>query len=320
MPGDTRGWLSAVGIATGVIREHRLRTALSCSGIAVAVGAMCLSCNLLQSLAAEAAAGLEMLGRNTFIVGPNPQAVGTNRSRPITFEDVTALRRSVGIESAEPLIAVQGMVGRLARHHLSTIYGASRPECVMLGVSVTDGRIISDVDVHERLSVCVLGQGVANALRVRGAGDSVTISGRPFKVVGIARSGGRLLGIDRDEAVFVPISLAERSYASRGDNLVLLVVGDRLSEPQDTAQRIKLVLRRRRHTGSETDDDFRLMSQEQVLTGLQQVASALQLAVLMIAAIALLVAMVGLLNSVSTSVIERFREIGIRRAFGATSR
>jgi len=158
-------------------------------------------------------------------------------------------------------------------------------------------------------------------------GQKVKIKERRFTVVGVLEAkGGAMMGISEDELVLVPITtyharLFTQRTASGEDAVQSIVVQVTSAEAIDSAVRdIEDVLRQRHRLGAGDEDDFEVISQEQILGTLQQITGVLTLFLGAIAGISLLVGGIGIMNIMLVSVTERTREIGVRKAIGAKRR
>jgi putative ABC transport system permease protein len=198
-----------------------------------------------------------------------------------------------------------------------------------MGYSLVSGQFISERNVSHRDSVVVLGNKTASDLFGEDdpVGQRVKIKERRFTVVGVLETkGGAMMGISQDELVLVPITtyhtrLFTQRTASGEDAVQSIVVQVTSAEAIDGAVHdIEDVLRYRHRLDAGDEDDFTVISQEQILGTLQQITGVLTLFLGAIAGISLLVGGIGIMNIMLVSVTERTREIGIRKAVGAKRR
>jgi len=177
--------------------------------------------------------------------------------------------------------------------------------------------------------VAVLGDKTAHDLfgEADPVGQKIKIKGRRFTVVGVLEAkGGAMMGISQDEMVLVPITtyharLFTQRTASGEDAVQSIIVEVTSAESVNGAiLDIEDVLRQRHRLGSGDEDDFAAISQEQILSTVQQITGVLTLLLGAIAGISLLVGGIGIMNIMLVSVTERTREIGIRKAVGAKRR
>jgi putative ABC transport system permease protein len=198
-----------------------------------------------------------------------------------------------------------------------------------MGYSLASGQFISERNVSHRDSVVVLGSKTASDLfgADNPVGQKVRIKDRRFTVVGVLEAkGGAMMGVSEDELVLVPITtyytrLFTQRTANGEDAVQTIVVQVSSAEAIDGAVRdIEDVLRYRHRLDAGDENDFEVISQEQILGTLQQITGVMTLFLGAIAGISLLVGGIGIMNIMLVSVTERTREIGIRKAVGAKRR
>lgn len=306
----------------GTLRGHRLRTFLSMLGIAIGVGAVILLTSLGEGARRYMVLEFAQFGTNMLQVSPGktethgvPGALfGTNQK--LTIDDSEALTRIPILDSVAPIAMGQARVEGNARGRSVVIYGTTAEFPATVKFSVGQGEFLPGGDPRRGASVAVLGPrlkqelfGDDNAL-----GRFVRIAGSRLRVIGVMESRGRIVGMDIDDAAYVPVATAMRLFnLSELQEIHITFAHDGLTDQAIEAVRAVLL---DRHRGEE---DFTIVSQSEMLSVFGRVMDVLTLGVAVIAGISLLVGSIGIFTMMWISVGERVPEIGLLRALGATA-
>jgi putative ABC transport system permease protein len=319
------------------LSANKLRSVLTMLGIVIGVAAVIGLMSIGRGVQTGITATFENLGTNAIYVIPStPGATGfgglTGSAPTLSVDDAEALANPSRVRSVAAVAPVgTSYADVLAGNESVTtaITGTTPAYMDAMGYSLASGQFISARNVSHRDSVVVLGNKTASDLFGTDdpVGEKVKIKGRRFTVVGVLEAkGGAIMGISQDEMVIVPATtfysrLFTQRTASGEDAVQTIVVQVTSAEAVNSAIRdIEDVLRQRHRLGTGEEDDFAVISQEQILGTLEQITGVLTLFLGAIAGISLLVGGIGIMNIMLVSVTERTREIGVRKAVGAKRR
>lgn len=309
--------IEAARVAFQAVRAHRLRSALTVLGVTIGVLAVVLLVAIGQGARVEITGTIESLGSNLLLVFPGHADLGTAPTRSkFTLRDVERVGQALGDPSR---VAADIVSGELVRARGQTSYASvlgvteTFPNVVVRGLS--RGEYFSASDLASGRRLAILGDTVAADLFPGRdpLGDSVSIAGLRFRVVGVLAPVGTGSGPDRDAQVYIPISAAQRMYGEQVDGI--FVRAQAREEIDEDADTVREVLQRR--IGEE---EFTVVTQRDLIGVVGRVLELLTLVLAAIAGISLLVGGVGVSNIMLVGVSERTREIGVRKAMGARTR
>ncbi|MEZ4408186.1 MAG: ABC transporter permease [Polyangiales bacterium] len=304
------------------LSANKLRAALTMLGVVIGVLAVTLLVSVGDGARAYLNNTLSGIGTNLLSVVPGrtetrglgPPAQGL--ARPLTMDDARALtRQGTLLRGVSALVQGGGTVRFRNRQRDTIVLGVGPDFSDLRNMHVDSGDFVREEDVTSRRRVAVLGRRVVTELfgDESPLGQSVRIAGGRFRVVGMMEPKGRSLGFDLDDLVFIPVTSAMDLFAL--DNITQIVTAARSKEETSAAMaEIDEILARRRN-GEHT---FTIQSQEDLQKTFGAITGAMTLVLLAIASISLIVGGIGIMNIMLVSVRERTREIGVRRAVGAT--
>src|SRR5258705_4158207 len=188
---------------------------------------------------------------------------------------------------------------------------------------IASGRFINDIDMQDRSNVVIIGVDVKNAIvpYEDPVDKDVRINGNPYRVIGVMEPLGNFFGQSRDNSIFVPITTFDKYYAEGPFPEVVFFM---VVRPQSRAfvksamDEITDILRRRRRVPLGAKNNFGVPSQDSLLDVYNQLTGATALVLTSISFVALMIGGIGVMNIMLVSVTERTKEIGIRKAVGAT--
>ncbi len=311
--------LDLLRMGYGSVTAHSLRSGLSALGIGVGIAAVILLTSIGEGIHRFVIDEFSQFGTNIITVHPGKSnttggSVGMFASdRPLTLQDSVALRRVPSVLYSVPSVQGTAEVNNAGRSRRVTVNGVGPDFPAAFSIGVAGGRFLPHDDPENARAFVVLGSKVRDELFSNASplGSRVEIGGSRFRVVGIMQSKGQVLGVDLDDAVYIPAGRALELFNREGLMEIHVVHSpDAASDSVVKGIRKALMARHGR-------EDFTITPQQQMMDVLSSVLDVLTFAVGALGGISLLVGGVGILTIMTISVTERTSEIGLLRALGA---
>ena len=310
-------------VALTSIRGNLFRAALTMLGVVIGVAAVITMLALGTGAQRAVEQQLEALGANVITVTTWMRfAQGIAREQALTTDDAVALRndaRNVSAVAPEQSSRQQVKLGN--RNLNLSVIGTTQDHAVVNGFELEAGRTLTAIDDSSRRRVAVLGGEVPEQLGTTGEallGRSILIKSLPFEVVGVYRKKGAIGFGNPDDDIYIPVSTSEFRVVGndRVQNIAVQVAPG--VEPAQAMVEIERVVRREHGLAPGADNDFTVVDRKQFLATQQQTTQILSFLLAGIAGVSLVVGGIGIMNIMLVTVTERTREIGIRKALGAT--
>jgi putative ABC transport system permease protein len=313
------------------ILSNKIRSGLTMLGIVIGIGSVVAMIAIGQGTTVEISSKIESLGSNLLTISPGSSkgvgmqvSKGAGSAETLTIEDSDAITEEIsGIVSVAPNVTSRQQVIIKGANTNTNIYGVTETYPEVKNVEIDLGSFISINNIKKVSKVAVLGPDTRDILfgeEVDPVGQIIRINGLDFTVIGVTVSkGGSGFG-SSDDLIYVPINTAQHYFTGNnkvGSINIKVESEDKMTEVEDAVTSLLLV----RHGISDPDSaDFSVMNQADILDTMSDVSNTLTLLLGAIAGISLLVGGIGIMNMMLTTVTERTREIGLRKALGAQNK
>jgi putative ABC transport system permease protein len=302
-----------------------LRTALSVLAMSIGVAAVVILTALGDGARRYVVGQFSSIGTNLVIVLPgrsgtggfNPANAITNTPRDLTIDDAASLRRLPTVRRVAPLAVGTSEIAYGGKLREAMVAGSTAEFIPIRNFELAQGQALPEEDWNRGSSVVIIGAKIRDEIfgAESALGKLVRIGDRRLRVIGVLRPTGQGLGMNTDELVIVPVSLAQAMFNSNTLFRILVEANSREAIPGAKAQALDTL--KQRHRGEE---DVTVITQDAILATFDRLLGALTLGVAGIAAISLAVAGILVMNVMLVAVTQRTGEIGLLKALGASGR
>jgi putative ABC transport system permease protein len=334
-----RGFGENVRFAMMAVRAHKLRAGLTVLGIVVGVSTVIAMVSIVTGFNNNMVRSFQSFGATlvqfqkfSMRFGPGHRSDAERNRKDLTLEDALALKAQIpeirGVSPERYLFdgTTANVKYRDQESTSPTVAGVYPDYSLANNHFVEDGRFITDADVEHGAAVAVIGLDVAKALFPRESplNKTVELNGWKYVVVGVLEEKGDFGGGSSNHWFFIPFSTFDHQFPqiknSRGDTIHIATVPYSPEQVDAVIEKGRALLRMRRGVPFNAEDDFYILTPDQMIESFQGITRGITGAMIFIASLSLLIGGVGVMNIMLVSVTERTREIGVRKAVGALRR
>jgi len=313
-------------IAWGALMRNKFRAFLTMLGIIIGVASVIAMLAIGQGSKKSIQGQMSSMGSNLVFVMPGSQQkggamMGNSNAQTLTLADAEAIQKQCeNITAVSPEVRSSGQAVFGNKNWPTSIYGSNEDYLSIKKIDVKSGRMFTDKEIKSMAKVCLVGETVIENLFGKGAdpiGQTIRYKNIPFKVIGVlSEKGDNSFGQDQDDLLLAPYTTVQKRILAIEHIQAIYTSAASEEKTTEAIAELETVLRARHKITNPDDDDFRVMSQSELVKTFTSISDILTALLGAISGISLLVGGIGIMNIMYVSVTERTREIGLRMSIG----